>query len=113
MADLAFAAGAKLNARLGAQALTEQLDEVLGGRMVELVASLVRRQVEVVQRQWRASPAAQRHRHAALEVDGQVRRFFGREAGMDGPGVRILGWLVPWVFEHARLDAAAPQVGVD
>src|SRR5262249_35270712 len=51
--------------------------------------------------------------NAALEVDRDVGRSLGGEAGIDGPGVRGLGWLVPGIFEHARLDAAAPEVRVD
>src|ERR1051326_1513649 len=46
--DLLLAARTQLNARLGAQALREQLDEGHGRRVVELVASLVGGQPEVV-----------------------------------------------------------------
>src|SRR4051794_26090915 len=49
---------------------------------------------------------------AALEFDRQVGRFFGCETWIDRPGKGILGWLVPRIFERARLDAAAPQIGV-
>ena len=46
--------------------------------------------------------------HAPLEIDRDVGRFLGSEAGIDGPRVRVFGWLIPGIFEHARFDAAAP-----
>ena len=57
-----LAARAELHARLRPQPLAEQLDEADRGRVVELVARFVRRQIDVVQRLRRAT--ADRHRLA-------------------------------------------------
>src|SRR5439155_16571419 len=55
---------------------------------------------------------AERHRHAAFELNGDVGRLLGRETRVDGPRVGLLRWLVPGVLDYPRLDAAPPQVGI-
>ena len=53
------------------------------------------------------------HRHAALELDFDVGRLVGTVLRRPRQRVDVVGRLLPGILEHAALDRAAPQIGVD
>src|SRR5207248_5163685 len=99
-ADFGRAACAKLDASLSAQTLAEEFDEVLGGGMVELVASLIRGQAEVVQRLGRA--AAYGHRLTLEQAHTDAASHMPLRAGHVIRQVAIVPRKHPAVIDQLR-----------
>ena len=65
------------------------------------------------QRRGRQCLAIDRHRVAALEIDGDDRRFVGRVLGRNRALVDIFGRLGRRVLEHFPFGRRVQQIGVD